>query len=126
MCIIFHMWNLCSHDTSCLNLYRVLDRNCIGKFFYLTNPMLDIRPLKACIRSCKCCINLSLNIFRLIDQIHQLTNQDISFFIHQIVTLFCQCKRVLGCDQISFGREFSWVHNLTTFSFPALLAGIYR
>ena len=56
----------------------------------------------------------------------QFPDQDISFFIHQIVTLFCQCKRVLGCDQISFGREFSWVHNLTTFSFPALLAGIYR
>ena len=31
-----------------------------------------------------------------------------------------------GYDQISFGWEFSWVHNLTTFSFPALLAGIYR
>ena len=115
MCIIFHMRNLRSHDASGLNLNRILDWNRIGEFFDLTDPMLDIRSLKTCIRSCKCRIDLFLNILRLIDQIHQFTDQNISFFIHQIIALFRQRKRVLGCDQISFGREFSWVHNLTTF-----------
>ena len=64
---VLHFRDFCSHNASRLDADRILDRNCIGKFFYCTDPVLDIRPLKALIGIGEGFIDFFLNIFCFVD-----------------------------------------------------------
>lgn len=61
-----------------------------------------------------------LNLFCLINQIHQLTDQNISFLVHQLISLIRKCQRIFCKNQISFCGKCTWIHN-TLGSFPDIL-----
>ena len=110
------MRNLRAHDTPGLDTDGFLDRNRKRKLLHLTDPLLDIRTLKAHIRPCKRRIDLFLYILRLVDQLHQFLEKDIPLLIHQVIPLMGKRKRILGKHQISLGRKFSRIHIQTSSS----------
>ena len=114
--IVLDMRDLGSHDASGLHLQRILDRYGKCQFLDFTDPVFDIGTLQAGICFCKCCIDLFLNVFRLIDQTHQFFQKNIPLFIHQIITLACKHQRILREHQISFGRKFSRIHMHPSFT----------
>ena len=84
---IFHMRNFSSHDTACLDRDGIFDRNRIGEKLDCADSVLDIGTLKALISIHESRINVLLDRPGLFDQIHQFPDEDISFFIHQVVSL---------------------------------------
>ena len=114
--IILDVRDLRSHDASGLHLQRILDWNSKCQFLDFTDPVFDISTLQAGICFCKGCIDLFLNVFRLIDQSHQLFQKNIPLFIHQVIPLTCKHQRILCKHQISFGRKFSRIHMHPSYS----------
>ena len=92
---IFDMGDFRAHDAPCLNSDRILDRHSVCKQFNVADTVFDIGPLKALIRIGERCVDFLLDRARLIDQIHQFADQNISFFVHQVIALFCKCQRIL-------------------------------
>ena len=109
------MGNLRSHNTSSLYHDRILDWNCICKLGNQVDSMFDICTLQTLVCIGKGRINLVLNIAGFVDKIHQLPDQDVSFFVHQIVALLCQCQRIFGKHQISFCGKCTRIHEIPPF-----------
>ena len=81
------MRNFSSHDTACLDRDGIFNRNRIGEKLDCADSVLDIGTLKALISIHEGRINVLLDRPGLFDQIHQFPDEDISFFIHQVVSL---------------------------------------
>ena len=109
------MGNLSPHNASRLYGDGILNRHCVGQKLHIADAVFDIGALEAAVRVGKGCVDLFLNRPRFVDQIHQFPDQDISFPVHQVIPLFCQCKRVLGQHQVSLCRKCTWIHEIPPF-----------
>ena len=89
------MGDLCPHDTARLDRNGILDRHGVGEQLYVADTVLDICTLETLVGIGESSVDLFLDRARFIDQIHQLADQDIPFFIHQVIALFCKCQRIL-------------------------------
>ena len=79
---MLHQRDFRSHDTSCLDLYRIVHRNGHSDLLDIIDAQLNIGALQCFISSLKHSVDLRLYPLCLIDQPHKLTDQDISLLIH--------------------------------------------
>jgi len=115
------MWNLRSHDTSCLNDDGILNGNRIRNLGDRIDSILYIRLLQTLIGISESTIDFLLDRPGLIDQLHQLPDQDIPFLVHQFIPLLRKRKRIFRKHQVSFCRKCSWIQSSHLF-YSSLLA----
>ena len=106
---------LCPHDTSRLDHYGILNGNRVSNLRDRADPVLNIGSLQALIRIGKGAVNLFLDAPGLVDQFHQLADQNISLLIHQLISLPGKGQRVFRQHQISLGRKCTRIHNVPPF-----------
>ena len=86
------MGDFCSHDTARLDRDRILDGHGVCQKLNCADPVLNIGALQTLICIGEGRIDLILYIAGLIDQIHQLADEDIPFSVHQVVALSGKCE----------------------------------
>ena len=83
---------------------------------YVMDAHFNIGLLEGLISSAKGTVDLRLDPLCLVDQPHQLPDQDIPLFIHKAVAHVSQPQGVLCCDQVSLGGECIWIHLYHSFA----------
>ena len=77
--------------------------------------------LKRSISTAEGRINLGLNIFRLVNQVHEFTNEDIPFLIHQVKPLPGKGQGIFCQYEISLSGKGIRIRNITPFPCVFLL-----
>ena len=88
---------------------------------HFCDSILYIRLLQTLIGISESTIDFLLDRPGLIDQLHQLPDQDIPFLVHQFIPLLRKRKRIFRKHQVSFCRKCSWIQSSHLF-YSSLLA----
>ena len=102
------------HDASEAHINRFIHNNCPGNGLNIVDPHPDVGALQRRIRRSVSLIDRALNALCLFDIFCQLTDQDISFFIHELIALPGEFQRVPGPYQVPFCRDLIRIHSITS------------
>ena len=111
--------NLGSHDTAGFDADSIFNRNGRADLLDVVDAQLDVGLLEGLVSLAEGGVDLRLDIPRLVDQIHQLPDQDVPLFVHQHIALLCQGQRVLGQNQVTLCRECIRIHEKPSYSLSA-------
>ena len=121
----FHQWNFRSHDTPGFDADGILHRNGIGDRLHIVDSHFHIGGLQFGVGLAKSAVDLGLNILGLIDQVHQLTDEDIPFFVHQVKALSGQRQGIFGENQVPLGGKCIWIHSNPPYCASAILSASF-
>src|SRR5699024_5007701 len=91
-----------------------------GDFLYIADADFHICFLKSGVGGTESNIDLRLDIFGLIDKLHELPDKNIPFFIHEVEALSGKSQGILCQYQVSFSGKGIGIHIITS-----LLENIY-
>ena len=117
--VVLDQRDFCAHDTAGFDADRVVLGNTGGDVLHKVDAQLDVGLLEGLVSLAEGGVDLRLDIPRLVDQIHQLPDQDVPLFVHQHIALLCQGQRVLGQNQVTLCRECIRIHEKPSYSLSA-------
>ena len=115
--VIFYQWDFCSHNASGFDPDGVFHRYSIGNLLNKSDADFHICLLKSRICSPEGFVNLCLDILCLIDKVHHFSDQNVSFFVHQLKSLTGKSKGIFCKYQISLGGKGIWIQETTSLSY---------